>query len=97
MPSTDVRSHPSPAAATLLGLIFASLSGCMSAGAPDVELEGAYFPAWLLCAVVGIVGAALARVIFVVTHVAEQVPYQLAVCTAIGLIVAVGTWLLFFR
>lgn len=97
MRSTHVRSHPSPAAAALLGLIFASLPGCISLGAPDIELAGAYFPAWLLCAVVGIVGAALARVIFVVTHVTDQVPYQLPVCSAIGLIVAVGTWMMFFR
>lgn len=69
----------------------------MSLGAPDIELAGAYFPAWLLCTVVGIVGAALARVIFVVTHVTDQVPYQLAVCTAIGFIVAIGSWLVFFR
>ena len=81
----------------LLGILLASVPGCTTAGAPDIEVAGSYFPGWLICGLIGIAGGVLARVVFVATHVAEMVPYQLTVCTGLGLIVAIGTWLLFFR
>jgi len=69
------------------------LAGCASRGAPSYVLFGAYFPLWLVSAIVGVVGAIIAHRIFVATGWAATVPYQLAVCTAIGLVVAVLVWL----
>ncbi|MDN7524642.1 hypothetical protein QZM97_03530 [Burkholderia orbicola] len=69
------------------------LAGCASRGAPSYVLFGAYFPLWLVSAIVGIVGAIVAHRVFVATGWAATVPYQLAVCTAIGLVVAVIVWL----
>jgi hypothetical protein len=97
MPSPELISRRSARALALQGVMLATLPGCTSAGAPDIELLGAYIPAWMICAVVGILGGVLARILFVVTHVAELLPYQLTVCTGIGIMVALGTWLLFFR
>jgi hypothetical protein len=73
-----------------------SLSGCGAAGAPSYDLFGAFFPAWLLCGTVGIAGAVAARVVFVSTGLANTLPYQFAVCTAIGVITAVLVWLIGF-
>jgi YtcA family len=72
------------------------LSGCSASGAPSFDLFGAFFPAWLLCGVIGIAGAGLARVAFVSRGLANVLPYQLAVCTAIGVITAVMVWLVGF-
>ncbi|MPV69125.1 hypothetical protein [Burkholderia sp. BE17] len=69
------------------------LAGCASHGAPSYVLFGAYFPLWLVSAIVGIVGAIGAHRVFVATGWAATVPYQLAVCTAIGLVIAVIVWL----
>ncbi|MGU7778818.1 hypothetical protein [Burkholderia sp. PU8-34] len=69
------------------------LAGCASRGAPAYVLFGAYFPLWLVSAVVGVAGAIVAHRIFVATGWADTVPFQLAVCTAIGLVVAVIVWL----
>ncbi|MCA8234258.1 hypothetical protein [Burkholderia cenocepacia] len=69
------------------------LTGCASRGAPSYVLFGAYFPLWLVSAIVGVVGAIIAHRVFVATGWAATVPYQLAVCTAIGLVVAVIVWL----
>jgi len=83
---------------SIRGLLFlASLSvgGC-SAGAPSFDLFGAFFPAWLLCAVIGIVGAIAARAVFVSTGLSSLLPFQLFVCTATGVIVAILAWLLWF-
>jgi hypothetical protein len=83
-----------PAAVLLPALL--SLSGCGAAGAPSYDLFGAFFPAWLLCGTVGIAGAVAARVVFVSTGLAHTLPYQLAVCTAIGVITAIVVWLVGF-
>ena len=72
------------------------LAGCSASGAPSFDLFGAFFPAWLLCGVIGIAGAGLARVAFVGSGLANVLPYQLAVCTAIGVITAVMVWFVEF-
>jgi hypothetical protein len=86
----------SPLASTLIVLVSFSLDGCSVDGAPSFDLFGAFFPAWLLCGVVGIAGAVAARVAFVGSGVANTLPYQLAVCTAIGVITALLFWLVGF-
>jgi hypothetical protein len=80
----------------LLSFECMTLTGCSANGAPSFDLFGAFFPAWLLCGVTGIAGAVIARAIFVSTGLANTLPYQLAVCTAIGVIAAVLVWLVGF-
>ncbi|WP_373380216.1 hypothetical protein [Cupriavidus nantongensis] len=67
------------------------LHGC--AGAPSFALFGAYFPLWLLSALVGILGAVVAWRVFIATGWAETVRFQLLVNAAIGLIIAEIVWL----
>ena len=79
-------------------LLFAQtvlLSGC--SGAPSLTVAGAYFPAWLACAVVGVVTTIIARGLMASTHLTTFIPFQLAVCTAIGVLVALGVWLSWAR
>jgi hypothetical protein len=66
-------------------------------GAPSFELFGAFFPAWMLCALVGVVGAAGTRVILTNTTFRDIVPFQLAACTAVGVIVGLLVWMILFR
>ena len=89
------RSRTRPASG-LLCLVCICLGGCSASGAPSFDLFGAFFPAWLLCGAIGIAGAAIARVVFVSSGFSNEVPYQLAVCTAIGVISAVLVWLIVF-
>jgi len=81
---------------TLLFLASICLGSCSTSGAPSFDLFGAFFPAWLLCGIVGIAGAVASRVAFVSSHVANTLPYQLAVCVAIGVVAAVLFWLVGF-
>lgn len=82
---------------TLLALLVSMLlSGCGQRGAPSFVLFGAYFPAWMLCALIGITGAIAARSIFVASGLSGILPLQLLVCTAIGACVALLTWLFWF-
>ena len=80
----------------LLSLEYMTLTGCSASGAPSFDLFGAFFPAWLLCGIIGIAGAVAARVVFVITGLANSLPYQLAVCVAIGVMTALLVWLVGF-
>jgi hypothetical protein len=66
------------------------LVGC--GGAPSLTIAGAYFPAWLLCALIAILVAVIVRVLMVVTGLSNHVPYQLAVCSSIAVIIALVVW-----
>jgi hypothetical protein len=79
----------------VLGFAALALGGC-STGAPSFVLFGAFFPAWLLCGTLGIVGAGVARAAFVASGLSNTLPYQLFVCAAVGVIVALFIWLIGF-
>jgi uncharacterized membrane protein YeaQ/YmgE (transglycosylase-associated protein family) len=76
--------------------VLAVLGGCAAREAPSYIVFGAYFPAWMFCAVLGIVGGLTARAVMVATGLSETLPFQLFVCASIGLIVAIAASLLWF-
>lgn len=82
--------------ACALPLMSFALAGCAQRGAPSFALFGAYFPAWLLCALLGIAAAIVARAVFVATGLSSALPYQLFVCIAIGFCAGLLAWLLWF-
>jgi len=73
-----------------------ALGGCAERGAPTFTIAGAYFPAWMVCALIGIVAAIAARAGFIVSGVANALPFQLFVCIAIGVCAALLAWLIWF-
>lgn len=72
------------------------LVGCGGPGAPDFILFGAYFPGWMFCALVGVLGAIGARILMVVSGLSQILPFQLFISVAAGLIIATAAWLLWF-
>ncbi len=77
----------------LLIIAAPSLSGCAGHASPSWTLFGAYFPGWLICGLLGVAGALAARFGFVASGLATVIPFQLWVCTAMGVIVASLCWL----
>jgi hypothetical protein len=73
-----------------------ALGGCSSHGAPNLVLFGAFFPAWMLCGLIGIFAAIAARAIFVATGLADILPFQLFVCASVGVCFALFVWSLGF-
>jgi hypothetical protein len=65
-------------------------------GAPSFAIAGSYFPGWMFSALIGIVSAIVVRVVFVFSGLANVLPLQLFVCSAIGLCCGLFTWLLWF-
>ncbi|MBS7698148.1 hypothetical protein KIO76_12870 [Chelatococcus sp. YT9] len=64
------------------------LAGCAPAAAPSIPLFGAYFPAWLACAVAGILGAVILRVVFIQIGVDDVLPWRLLVYVCLALAIA---------
>jgi len=83
-------------AAVWVPLLSSALSGCEVNVAPSFEIAGSYFPGWMFCALIGIVSAIAARVGFVASGLASVLPFQLFVCTAIGLCCGLLAWLIWF-
>src|ERR1700726_2859320 len=75
-------------AAPLLGLV----AGCD--GAPSRNILGSYFPSWMVCALVGIVLALVARAALKVTGLLEELPAPLVVSLAFGCVVNFALWLI---
>ncbi len=72
-------------------LVALALQGCSPA--PSYVFFGAYFPRWLLAGVLGVAAALAAHLLFRLTGWADKLPWQLSVCSAIGMIAAVLFWL----
>jgi len=82
--------------ATLIALVTGILSGCALRGAPSFVAFGAFFPAWMLLAGIGILAAVGARAALLATGLSEILPLQLLVCVSAGLIIAILAWRLWF-
>ncbi len=77
--------------ATLLTTL---LAGC--AGAPAVNVVGSYFPAWMLCALIGLLAAVCLRQILVLCRLEELLLLPLVTHAAVALAVTLAVWLLWF-
>lgn len=73
--------------AALVGLV-----GCN--GAPSRNILGSYFPSWMVCALLGIAVAGIARAIFKATGILEELPVAFVVFLAIGCATTFALWLL---
>ena len=91
------RRAPRARRAALPMLITTSvLGGCAGHGAPSFVLVGAFFPAWMFCAFIGIFGAIAARSVFVASGLDSVLPFQFFVSISIGVVVGTLTWLIWF-
>jgi YtcA family len=66
-------------------------AGC--GGAPSRNILGSYFPSWMVCALVGIALAIVARAVLKLTGLLEELPAPLLVLLAFGCAVNFGMWL----
>ena len=75
-----------------MGLLPAGYTG----GAASYNLFGAFFPAWLICAVIGLVACFVLRGAMVVIRLDDAIPLKLLVYTAVAVLVALSLWLMLF-
>ncbi|MFZ6863516.1 YtcA family lipoprotein [Undibacterium sp. Ji67W] len=90
---TKLRGWPARLVSPLLAL---GLSACAHSASPSFTLFGTFFPAWLVCGLIGIVIAIIARIAMIALKLSTILPFQLFVCSSIGLIGALLTWITWF-
>ena len=70
------------------------LCGC--GRAPNISILGSFFPAWLLCIVIGIVLAALTHWLLVRMKLDKEIRWTILVYPCLALCFACTLWLIFF-
>jgi len=71
-----------------------ALQGCsQTAGAPAVPIFGSYFPAWIICAVGGILVAVALRFLFAALQLEEYLPAPPLVYLCLAISAGIGIWL----
>jgi hypothetical protein len=68
------------------------LAGCN--GAPSRNILGSYFPSWMVCALVGLGVALLARMLFRVTGLLDELPVPFVVMLSIACATTFALWLI---
>lgn len=68
------------------------LTGCN--GAPSRNILGSYFPSWMICALAGLGVALLARMLFRVTGLLDELPVPFLVMLSIACATTFGLWLI---
>jgi hypothetical protein len=68
-----------------------------AAQSPSIDVLGSYFPAWLLCIVVGVILTIFARLLFVAWKIDAHLISRPIVYPCLTVVFAMSVWLLFFR
>jgi len=75
-------------------VIVLPVAGCSYA--PTMDLFGSYFPAWMLCAALGIVAAIVIRQILAVAGITDYVVAPLLTYAGLAVSATLLAWLLWF-
>ena len=68
-----------------------------AAQSPSIDVLGSYFPAWLLCIVVGVILAVVSRLLFIAWKLDAHLGPKPIVYPCLTAVFAMTVWLLFFR
>jgi hypothetical protein len=84
----------SPVIAAACSAVILSVAGCSRA--PSFNILGSFFPAWILCGVIGILLAVAVRFYFVRIKLEEQLRPLIVVYPCLAAFFTFTLWLLFF-
>ncbi|MBK5969087.1 MULTISPECIES: YtcA family lipoprotein [Thiorhodovibrio] len=73
---------------SLLAPLLLGLQGCEFAASPSLPFYGAYFPFWLVCAAIGVLGSVLVRVLLIRLGIDEGMPLRTLVYIALACLIA---------
>jgi hypothetical protein len=73
----------------------AALGGCQRV--PSINVLGAFFPSWMLCAIVGIALTLVVRRVLIAAGADGGLGPRGIVYPALALALGLGTWLVLFR
>jgi YtcA family len=74
------------------GLVFLA-AGCD----PIVNIQGSFFPAWMVCLVVGVALAFVLRYVFAITRLEPHLGPLVLIYPSLALLLTLALWLLLYR
>jgi YtcA family len=92
--SPSCRRCVEMAKASVLSSAMPVIAGCSRA--PSFNLLGSFFPAWILCGVIGILLAVVMRLFFVRVKLEDQLKPLILVYPCLAAFFTFSLWLLFF-
>lgn len=79
-----------------LGIMAFMLTGCSQVHSPLFPMLGAYFPYWMLCVLIGLVGTLLVRVLLIYLDIDDKLPLPLVFYFCVLLSITLTVSLLYF-
>lgn len=79
-----------------ISLLSFLLIGCTQGHSPLFPMLGAYFPYWMLCVLIGLVGAILFRVLLIYLEIDDKLPLPLLFYFGVMLSIALAVSLFYF-
>ena len=94
-----VRRTPRPAYKMIGAGQLAAAGGMLSVPGcdPVFDLEGAFFPSWMLCLLTGVILTALLRPLLARTGLEPHMGPPALIYSCLALLISFTTWLAFFR
>lgn len=87
--------NPPPPRTFLLSVPLLLFSGCSFS--PTLDVYGSYFPAWIVCIVVGIVITVIVRLLLVGGGINEHLRFKPALYCCMAVFFILALWLIFFK
>jgi hypothetical protein len=79
-----------------LFVFHATMPHAAAAQSPSIDVLGSYFPAWLLCIVVGVILTIVARLLFIAWKLDAYLFPAPIVYPCLAAVFAMAVWLIFF-
>ena len=73
------------------------LAGCHSTHSPTVDVLGSYFPAWIICIVIGLVLTIIARQFLIRFKLDPYLRPAPLIYLCLAVCFTLATWLIFFK
>ena len=80
-------------AAAMTGIV---VGGCNIGLAPAIPGFGAYFPSWIPCSLVGIIGAVIVRLVFIRIGIDDLLPLRVVVYFLLAIAIGLAASLVIF-
>lgn len=74
-------------------LIVAGALLCACSQSPSRNILGSYFPTWMLCALIGIVGTFVLRAVLVKVDIDRDLPVPVLVYLSLWIAITLAVWL----
>ena len=84
-----------PMRTNLLLLPILLLGGC--AHSPTVDVLGSYFPAWMLCIIIGIFSTLIVRLLLIGVGIYAHLRLRPVVFSCTTIFITLAVWLVFFK